>query len=457
MFRLFIAFVFFALTACDSEDKEASRKVVSLTSPSGQAFHFMPIYEDGVTDITLRIAWPSNWGRTEGLNPAVPYVGADLILSGGTEALKPQDILEKFEDNNAYGFLNASPDYVFGELGFPKEHIDETVEIAAEMLANPQLNEQWMDRIKGGFVSNVTKARSQSSSAMWSAARQVVLGPTQLFKSTDLLVADDIMAITQEDIQNWHAETFTKTGMTIVITGAIQPEKAGEIVDTVIAKLPEGRPVDVITDAADFSPVTILIHRPEAEKTTIGLMGQLPPTSEGDGPEDLLASRILSGANGPLFNAIRTELRATYGLKAGYMNFTRAIRPMIVFGEVETNQLAEARDVILQTYEEFRLDPDLRGLNEMRDDLAAKTEENVGYVDVAAQVMMEKLLDGLDPLEVPTLHKTYDAVTADVMKARLKDHFPPADQLIVIAVSPDETALPGACIITDINAAFDCR
>jgi len=81
----------------------------------------------------------------------------------------------------------------------------------------------------------------------------------------------------------------------------------------------------------------------------------------------------------------------------------------------------------------------------------------VGYVDVAAQVMMEKLLDGLDPLEVPTLHKTYDAVTADVMKARLKDHFPPADQLIVIAVSPDETALPGACIITDINAAFDCR
>ena len=73
---------------------EENRSVILATTPQGHAFHFMPIYEPGVTDITITIAWPSDWAYEASLNPAVPYIGAETLLSGGTEAISPKELNE---------------------------------------------------------------------------------------------------------------------------------------------------------------------------------------------------------------------------------------------------------------------------------------------------------------------------------------------------------------------------
>jgi hypothetical protein len=64
---------------------EENRSVILATTPQRNEFHFMPIYEPGVTDITITIAWPSDWAYEASLNPAVPYIGTETLLSGGTE------------------------------------------------------------------------------------------------------------------------------------------------------------------------------------------------------------------------------------------------------------------------------------------------------------------------------------------------------------------------------------
>ncbi len=56
---------------------EENRSVILATTPLGHTFHFMPIYEPGVTDITITIAWPSNWAYEASRNPAVPYIGTE--------------------------------------------------------------------------------------------------------------------------------------------------------------------------------------------------------------------------------------------------------------------------------------------------------------------------------------------------------------------------------------------
>ena len=73
---------------------EENRSVILATTPQGHAFHFMPIYEPGVTDITITIAWPSDWAYEASLIPAVPYIGAETLLSGGTEAISPKELNE---------------------------------------------------------------------------------------------------------------------------------------------------------------------------------------------------------------------------------------------------------------------------------------------------------------------------------------------------------------------------
>lgn len=73
---------------------EENRSVILATTPQRNEFHFMPIYEPGVTDITIMIAWPSDWAYEASLNPAVPYIGAETLLSGGTEAISPKELNE---------------------------------------------------------------------------------------------------------------------------------------------------------------------------------------------------------------------------------------------------------------------------------------------------------------------------------------------------------------------------
>jgi len=124
---------------------------------------------------------------------------------------------------------------------------------------------------------------------------------------------------------------------------------------------------------------------------------------------------------------------------------------------VDTAQLAEVSKVAIATYENFRLNPDLTGLEELKLQVADDARKDALYVDVAARLMMEALLDGFDPVVLPAVHERFAAVTAQSIKTRLQEAFPPGSALMVMAVSTDPDALPGACVITAPNQAMNCR
>lgn len=441
------------LSACQ---EDGSREVVTLTSPDGQEFHYMPVWEDDVTDITITMAWPMAWGYQEGRNPAVPYIAAEAVLSGGTDELPPSMVMEMFNDANAFGSIVIFSDHAVGELTFPKEHMDEVLDITTELLATPQFDDGWTGRLVQNTIAGQEQVLAQSSTALWGVARRWVLGDTPLydFKTVDDL--DQIAQITSADLAEWHAETITRTDVTVAVTGAISEKDAGKAVDQILRDLPAPAPTQVALPEPNFAPVKVLLHMPEAEKTTLGMMGRLPSTRDGKDLTDVLALQVFNQTGGPLFEAIRTELRATYGLQAGYDNYNRDTRVLYITGEIDTAKLAEATDVVLTTYEAFRTNPDLSSLDDIRADIAHGTTENVSYVDVAAYAMIELALDGLSVTSAPKLgYKVSEIMGIDVTN-RLRTDYPAADELMIFAVSPDATALPGACVIQSAEQVLDC-
>ena len=145
---------------------EENRSVILATTPQGHAFHFMPIYEPGVTDITITIAWPSDWAYEASLNPAVPYIGAETLLSGGTEAISPKELNEFLSDRNSGGSLIPTADHVYGEINFPKEYREDVIKLAADALRRPQFDPRWVHRVKGIIRQNMRSENLKTETKM---------------------------------------------------------------------------------------------------------------------------------------------------------------------------------------------------------------------------------------------------------------------------------------------------
>jgi len=444
-----------ALTSCN---KDTSRAVVLAQSPDGRPFHFMPIYESGVTDITVSVSWPMQWAYKSDRNPATPYIAADAVLSGGTDKLAPQEVMEIFSDKNSHGQLFIRPNDVLGELSFPKEHIDDVVSIASEMLKSPQFDEAWIKRIKHGFLSNQEESRSLAAHQMWAAARTAVLSDGPLNNFMSLPELSKISDVDENDLRRWHAETIVQAGVTVSVTGAISRKDAGKAIDRLLSGLPAGQSVTAASSQpVDFSPRIILVHLPDAEKSTLGFVGQMPPTEEGGDLTDLLALNFFArSGSGPLFNAVRTRLRASYGFQAGLTNYDRATGILYIGGEVETSKLAEVSETVLKTYSDFRTSPDLTGFDNLRHAMAEGSAKNVKYVDIAARSILELALDNREPSDAPRIGELLKAIQARDVEARMANVFPSADSLIIVAASPDANALPGACVVTEFKDAAQC-
>ena len=451
---LICAALILTLASCE---KDASRKVVTAETPDGHPFYFMPVHENGVTDITITVAWPMGWAYDAKSNPAVPYIAAEAILSGGTEELEPKDVLELFNDKNSFGHLDVTANHAIGELSFPKEHIEDVISIASEMLASPQFDQAWINRIKQGFLESQAQLHAKTANKMWAVARLAILGEGPLNDFLTLSNLEAIENVTVDDLRQWHSETIVRDGVTIAVTGAINRKDAGKAVDQLLSDLPKVKAPTVPDTQSDFTPKTILLHLPEAEKTTLGLLGQLPPTSEGGELTDLLAIQFFSRpGNGPLFDAVRTELRASYAFQAGYTNYDRATRIMFISGEVETAKLAQTSDLMRATYVTYRSGSDLSGLQDFRRQLANGAAQNARYVNVAARTILELALDGRNPGDAPRLGKLLETTTQKDVQERLASVFPQGGNLIVVAASPDANALPGACVITKIEQVRQC-
>ena len=454
MKKLVFLVTFLMLTASCGRDE--NRKVVEVNTPDGYTFQFMPIYEEGVTDITVTIAWPMTWAYEAEKNPAVPYVAAEAILSGGTDDLAPQEILELFNERNSRGHLYVRADHAIGELSFPKEHIDKVVSITSKMLATPTFNENWMNRIKGGFEANHKNSQTQTSNKMWDAARFAILGDSPLYTFLSLPDLGKIAGVKTSDLQEWHLQTITQKPSGIVVTGAISRRDAARMIDQLMSNLPQGVEQQTYEQQATFESKKILLHVPEAEKTTLSFIGQLPPSAEDGYLTDLLALNYFSQGNGPLFDAVRNELRASYSFQSSFTNYNRSTRIMFIAGEVETAKLSDAIRVVTDVYDGYQKFPDLSNFVDLKQAVADGTKDNVRYVDVAARTILELVLDERSPNEAPKLGETIEAILAKDVAARMSAKFPDANTLLVVAASYDVNALPGACVVTEIKQVAEC-
>ena len=453
MTRILILFAtLLALAACKEDGPTASVE----TTPGGIEYTLlhMPEHEDA----TIHIAWPTDWAYRAETNKAAPVVGTQLILAGGADGYPAGDVGERFADLNSEGNIYvAVNDHVIGELTFERDRMDETIAIANAHLRAPTLDQMWFDRLREGAAVNMAEAQTQPAHAGFDAVRWAVFGAQPLRNALSLDEPGVFDELSRDEVVAWHSETFTRTPQAIVVAGGLDAADAGAAIDALLHGLPDASRTATKEAAPDYKARRILLHIPDAQSTTLSFIAPLSATRQGGEMEDLILIHALGGdEQSVLFEAVRTELRASYGFGAGMANYTRDHRILFMSGEVETAKLAGAEQVVRDAYADFRQSGPSGELEPRKAPLAANFAELPDFVVDQARSELQSALDGFEAGRSLRLTNELQAVTEGTLMDRLSSALPQAQDFIVISVSPDADALPGACVIRTPSAAADC-
>jgi len=440
------------LVGCKADDPQAS----SETSPGGIAYS--RLYLPDAKDVAIQIAWSTDWVSRDDVNQAVPYIGADLMLSGGAEGYPAGQAVEDFADLQAQASLSVTPDNILGSLMVPKENLDKAVKIANAHLRAPLLDDKWLIRIRDGFAARMAESSGRPESRGFAALRWAAFGDAPIRAALSLDQPGMVESVTRDDVALWRSTVLSRANAKLVIAGALDAAEAGRIVDALLEGLPEGTPVPALSIRASLKPKRILLHIPDAQTSTLAFIAPLPPAAEGGEMEDLILIRALgSGENSVLFDAVRTQLRAAYGFGAGLDGFTRANRLLVLRGQVDADKLAQTEEVVRAAYSAFRSEGPMGALADLKASLAERIQIKTNDPASSAFSALMAVLDGQSPQMAFDLKQVLDAVSEASLKARLQHLYPAPEDFVVLAVSPNADALPGACVITEPEQAKVCE
>ncbi|WP_068089253.1 M16 family metallopeptidase [Polycladidibacter stylochi] len=448
---LYILFSLSFLAACSNNEPTI------IEGETAQGVRFYLVKKPEEKRVAIKIAWLSDWAYGEDNNPIAPYIGAQLLLAGGAVGFPAGVAGEKFADWDSQGFINTNSDYAFGELYFEKAYLSETIEIAQAHLHKPLFEEKWRARIEDEFAKKITEVKKQPIAKGFNVARAIVMGDQPLRRYLSLDQQDLLNGVERSDIVRWHEKTIVSDPHSVVITGDLSESEAEQAVDQLLAGLPKRQKSLSKIIEANYEATTIVLHEESAAQSQLIFIAAMPPVHEGHAFADIMLQRALGyGETSVLHKTVREQLRASYFFEAGFAQYNTNNRFLFMTGAVDDAKLEKSVAAIKAAYGEFKRVGTAGQLTELKEpliDSMKKIKEDYYHLNTTT---FENVLTGFKASRVLNLLDELNDVTqADVQK-RLEDAFPQFDDFIVIAVSKNPEALPGACVIAHVNEVERC-
>jgi zinc protease len=193
--------------------------------------------------------------------PSIPIVALEISFRGGAR-LDPPDraglanlmvglIEEGSGDLDAVGFSKARDD-LSARLSFSAgrdavdvsarmltETLDPAVDLLATALAEPRFDEEPVARVRAQILSVIAESGTEPDNVAAEAWYAGAFPQHPYGRPTDGTV-ESVAAITRDDLVAAHARLLTRANARIAVVGAIDAERAGRMIDTVLAGLPMG-------------------------------------------------------------------------------------------------------------------------------------------------------------------------------------------------------------------------
>ena len=428
-----------------------------LTSPAGHVFALLPLPDAAV--VSVQVVWPMPWALDDRHNPAVSHLGTKLMLIGGVGDMTAQALQQAMAKLGADAFLLDAGITLRGAVTAPPASLDQAVTLTNLMLRNPAFPVDLLDQLRAAAAQSQTELYCGATEQAFLALRMAVMKDQPNYsESLSYSNAGLINAVTAADIKTWHAETLVSPGALIAVAGPIDAGAAARAVDLLFAGLPDTAAPTAAIKPMDLRPRSILLHVPSAQNTTLVVIAPMPPTGDAGEMDDIIGSYILGGDDRALLaTTLTAQLGTPINFTASIDAFSRQNRILVMSGQIDTNQAAAVREGVIKTYVAMTTtapakDQLARWTAHLASNLAAVKNNAANR----AGAMLESMMDGNSPAAILQLDAMLTKVTPESVQARFAATYASPSDLIFVAISPDATALPGACVILQPKDVLNC-
>ncbi|HEX6129999.1 MAG TPA: pitrilysin family protein [Candidatus Limnocylindria bacterium] len=364
----------------------------------------------------------------------VAALTAQLLVTG-TRRLDASEFAEATERLGIEVSSESSWDSARAAFQALPEHLEDGIELLAEMMREPRLDPAEFERLRGERLNEILQLRSDPGRLAEEMFLRHLFDAGTPYRRLTAGVPETVGALTLDDVRNHHAIHWKPGGAHLIVVGSIDPEAVMRAAQMRMGDwLGAGPGHREIHPAAAGGRRVVIVDRPGSVQSELR-MGHLgiQRTDPRYFPAIVLGA-MLGGVFGSRLNLrLREELGYTYGARAGF-DPRRAPGPFSAGAAVQTEVTADAMREMLGQLERVReAAPELDELREVRDFLVGVFPLRFETIGGVASAMEPLAVYGLPDDYWQAYRANLESVGPDEVLAAARDLVRP-DELLMLTV-----------------------
>ncbi|MFA7626944.1 MAG: pitrilysin family protein [Candidatus Kapaibacterium sp.] len=283
------------------------------------------------------------------------------MMTKGTKNRTAQQIAAKADGLGIGLTSSATTDYysVFAE-GL-KKHQDVILDLMSDILLNPTFPIEEFKKIQQQMIAGIQYDKSSSTNLAQGLARIAVYGKNHPYGANKS--EQSISSIDVNDLTDFHKKWIKPNNATLAVVGDVEPDDIVKELEKFFKPWEKSdAPAIEIPEPTSMPKGIYFIARNGSVQTSIAVSSLTVPYKHLDYDGVNLASKLIGGSNGRLFNTLREKYSFTYS-PYGYQTSSKYANRFTAIAEVNKSKtdssisviLGELRDIINNTPDDDEL------------------------------------------------------------------------------------------------------
>ena len=245
------------------------------------------------------------------------------MLNESTEKYSSEDIQEELRKLGSSIYVSSDEDGTYMSINTLNKYIDETLQLAEEILLHPAFKQKDFDRIYKQQLESIKAGQEDPSSIADDIYYQLIYGENHIYSISSNGSEETIANIKLDDVINFYNNYYSPNLSDLVIVGALNNQNLIDLVDKLgFLHDWEDKNVEIPKLPKTSTPEKLKIYfvdKPEAPQSQIraGYVTDLTYSPTGDYFKSYLMNYTLGGAFNSRINLnLREDKGWTYGARS---------------------------------------------------------------------------------------------------------------------------------------------